>query len=130
MGTCFRKVKSDPSLLCLLSATPQEQTSEDLKVFFQKFGTLRIVDSGESTPDALFGKLNAVVVTMVQEVSRFARINLERRHTYTATNPTLRLFATPQDRPEEAVPDSRYRRVFKLPVSMCSFEEDTYQHHL
>lgn len=47
----------------------QEQTSEGLKAFLEKFGTLRIVDSGESTPDALFGKLNAVVVTMVQEVS-------------------------------------------------------------
>lgn len=49
--------------------TRQEQTSEGLKVFLEKFGTLRIVDSGESTPDALFGKLNAVVVAMVQKVS-------------------------------------------------------------
>lgn len=47
----------------------QEQASEELKVFLEKFGTLRIVDSGESTPDALFGKLNAVVVAMVQQVS-------------------------------------------------------------
>ncbi|CAN0076746.1 unnamed protein product [Scytosiphon promiscuus] len=45
----------------------QEQTSEHLKAFLNKFGTLRVVDSGESTPDALFGKLNAVVVAMVRE---------------------------------------------------------------
>lgn len=57
--------------------TSQEQTSAELKVFFQKFGTLRIVDSGESTPDALFGKLNAVVVAMVQEVSPYLRISPE-----------------------------------------------------
>ncbi|CAM9201758.1 unnamed protein product [Ectocarpus fasciculatus] len=50
-----------------LQVATQEQTSEGLKAFLEKFGTLRIVDSGESTPDALFGKLNAVVVAMVQE---------------------------------------------------------------
>ncbi|CAB1113052.1 unnamed protein product [Ectocarpus sp. CCAP 1310/34] len=50
-----------------LQVATQEQTSEELKAFLEKFGTLRIVDSGESTPDALFGKLNAVVVAMVQE---------------------------------------------------------------
>lgn len=51
-----------------LSLARQEQASEELKAFLGKFGTLRIVDSGESTPDALFGKLNAVVVEMVREV--------------------------------------------------------------
>ncbi len=50
-----------------VDTTPQERASERLKAFLQKFGTLRIVDSGESTPDALFGKLNAVVVAMIQE---------------------------------------------------------------
>ncbi|CAM9397884.1 unnamed protein product, partial [Ectocarpus sp. 12 AP-2014] len=50
-----------------LQVATQEQTSEELKAFLEKFGTLRVVDSGESTPDALFGKLNAVVVAMVQE---------------------------------------------------------------
>lgn len=95
--------------------TPQEQTSEDLKVFFQKFGTLRIVDSGESTPDALFGKLNAVVVAMLQEVSSFVRINSERR--CMATNPCLAMFATRQGRPEQAVSPQRHRRLYKLPVS-------------
>lgn len=49
------------------SILDQERTSERLKGFLRKFGTLRIVDSGESTPDALFGKLNAVVVAMIQE---------------------------------------------------------------
>ncbi|CAM9137868.1 unnamed protein product [Ectocarpus sp. 4 AP-2014] len=50
-----------------LQVATQEQTSEELKTFLEKFGTLRMVDSGDSTPDALFGKLNAVVVAMVQE---------------------------------------------------------------
>lgn len=50
-----------------LYTTWQERASERLKAFLQKFGTLRIVDSGESTPDALFGKLNAVVMAMIQE---------------------------------------------------------------
>ncbi|CAN0085787.1 unnamed protein product, partial [Ectocarpus sp. 12 AP-2014] len=50
-----------------LQVATQEQTSEELKAFLEKFGTLRVVDSGESTPDALFGKLNAVVVAMVHE---------------------------------------------------------------
>lgn len=63
-------MESHPSLLSRLSVTPQEQNADELKVFFQRFGTLRIVDSGESTPDALFGKLNAVVVAMIQEVSQ------------------------------------------------------------
>lgn len=49
----------------------QERSSDELKAFLDKFGTLRIVDSGEGTPDALFGKLNAVVVAMIQEVSGF-----------------------------------------------------------
>lgn len=56
-------------MVVCLPSTRQEQTSEKLKVFLEKFGTLRMVDSGESTPDALFGKLNAVVVAMVQKVS-------------------------------------------------------------
>ncbi|CAM9180110.1 unnamed protein product, partial [Hapterophycus canaliculatus] len=51
-----------------LQVATQEQTSEGLKSFLDKLGILRIVDSGESTPDALFGKLNAVVVDMVREV--------------------------------------------------------------
>lgn len=71
--------QEDRSLLYRLFVTPQEQTSEELKVFFQKFGTLRIVDSGDSTPDALFGKLNALVVAMVQDVSRCVRIYPDRR---------------------------------------------------
>eukprot|EP00903_Cladosiphon_okamuranus_P015252 g14094.t3 len=50
-----------------LQVATQEQTSEELKIFLQKFGTLRIVDGGESTPDALFGKLNAVVMAILQE---------------------------------------------------------------
>lgn len=47
----------------------QEESSEKLKMFLSKFGTLRTVDGGECTPDALFGKINSVVVAMIQEVS-------------------------------------------------------------
>lgn len=47
----------------------QEQSSEELKAFLDKFGTLRTVESGESTPDALFGKMNSVVLAMIQEVN-------------------------------------------------------------
>lgn len=47
----------------------QEKSLEELKSFLARFGTLRVVDSGEGTPDALFGKLNAVVVAMLREVN-------------------------------------------------------------
>lgn len=56
----------------------QEQSSDELKAFLNKFGTLRIVQSGEGTPDALFGKLNAVVVTMIQEVSNYEYATIQR----------------------------------------------------
>lgn len=49
----------------------QEEASEALKNFLGKFGTLRMVDGGDCTPDALFGKLNSVVVAMIQEVCLF-----------------------------------------------------------
>lgn len=47
----------------------QEQSSAELKAFLDRFGTLRTVESGLGTPDALFGKLNSVVLAMIQEVS-------------------------------------------------------------
>lgn len=46
----------------------QEQSCEELKAFLDKFGTLRTVESGEGTPDALFGKINSVVLAMIQQV--------------------------------------------------------------
>lgn len=58
----------------------QEQSSDELKAFLNKFGTLRIVESGEGTPDALFGKLNAVVVTVIQEVSDYEHSTLHRNN--------------------------------------------------
>lgn len=48
---------------------PQEESAKRLKAYVQRFGTLRIIDGGESTPDALFGKLNAVIVEMIHSVS-------------------------------------------------------------
>ncbi|CAM9309255.1 unnamed protein product, partial [Sphacelaria rigidula] len=50
-----------------LQVAAQEEASEALKNFLGKFGTLRMVDGGDCTPDALFGKLNSVVVAMIQE---------------------------------------------------------------
>ena len=46
----------------------QDESSQGLKAFGAKLWTLRTVDSGEGTTDALFGKVNAVVMDMIQQV--------------------------------------------------------------
>lgn len=62
------EVAHPPPSYLLVVVSPQEKSWEELKAFLGKFGTLRTVESGEGTPDALFGKLNAVVVAMLEEV--------------------------------------------------------------
>ncbi|CAM9093241.1 unnamed protein product, partial [Laminaria digitata] len=59
---------ANPSSQLALQVAAQEQSCEELKAFLDKFGTLRTVESGEGTPDALFGKINSVVLAMIQQV--------------------------------------------------------------